>query len=327
MSLCIKCALLLVTGVFASAQSAYVHPFIPVKTGNKWEYRSFHSSSNPTSMTTTQGSGIIKMEILNDTTIKVQVIDTSSNTPAQAGDSIQIHDTTYTTSLRDSSVDEAMNLFLIDSMFFGDTTGNKTFLSGPLVYVDSSAFCKVEYQKDTLFLQKIVDNYSDPCCGNYLSYSTRKYVQKYGLLTCNSDTRSFMNGYSGSFFLISFNGAPVDTSAFGFLNDVSQSEMEKLYPAYAVHPSGVVEHHGQRQSFSNPFFSFKQVSGGVEASFSAPHAYTLTVTSTSGKVVRVIHGDAGAQRILFVKKDLGAGVYLLNMTSGTTAVRTKIHVW
>lgn len=324
------------------AAAFYAHPFIPTATGTVWEY-AYNSSSlslytGTANQTSRRFSGRVSITILDSTgRVRVAVKGTDSGSVQSiflvTTNTVHVYDTSFAAlSIAGIVLDSfcgMANPFCIDSLFIGDSTGKKsTSVSGS--FASSTlrmSFDKVAFQKDTLFMQSIVNSYFI-AVGDLQSSSgdTTKFLQKYGLIYEGSTSSSCCPGAystSKSFALTSFNGTPFNESGITVVNPVPMIEMEPLYPAYAVHISNITVDAFSQHSFSSPLFTARCKSRRIELFVHSSHAYSLSVTDILGRTTRFVRGNAPVVPLEFNTP----GVYIFTLRSGERNQTARIGVW
>jgi hypothetical protein len=312
---------------FTASNAAFIHPFTDTTAGNVWEYRFGSGTTLLNSMgvmgtNTSRDSGIITIKILPSREITVvkkgmhYVSSYSFATMTGTSDSSSINDSSTVSSwdgIALSSIGITNNPFVIDSLFPGDPWG--------------LTFERVTIQKDTLYEENIVINgHSDPD-GDYSSSQTTAYLQKYGLVGITAYVGGNGNSSTSSFTLVSFNGKSIDLSQITTLDSISMSDMEKLYPAYASHQNSAIGCLKHPQSPSTPRFALQTITGGIRVSFSTASAYSLKLTSVSGRELFLHRGNAGEQRVFLQKTEFPAGIYVANFISGPLSQSIKLRIW
>ncbi len=319
--------IVLAAALFMASNAAYVHPFTDTTAGNVWEYRYGSGTTLLNSMgvmgtNTTRDSGIIRIKILPSREITVvkkgmhYVSSYSFTTITGTSDSSSINDSSTVPSwggIDQNSIGITTNPFVIDSLFPGVPWG--------------MTFTRATVQEDTLYKESITYSLSSDPDGDYSSSISTTYLQEYGLAGFASYSGGNGNSRTSSLTLSTFNGKSINLSQCTVIDTISISDMEKLYPAYAPHQNSAIGGSKHPQSPSAPHFALHTVPGGIVVSLSTTSAYTLKLTSISGREFRVFRGNPGYQQVLLQKADFPAGMYVLSLTSGRLSRCITLRIW
>jgi hypothetical protein len=329
----------LVLGMAGMAQIGFVHPFIPVTTGNEWVYRYTIASFSYTPYPTTDlDSGSIFIKVISNNSIRIIASGVCSKHVFNPSDTLSNGPTieTYNDTSLVSSLDDINSLarhinsnpFVVDSMFFNDTARDRkaTYFNGAEFVENICIFEQVVFKGDTLFRQTLsrMDNFVTAC--NFSQEG--RFLEKYGLIEYSYGYGCDMSNSNWSLTLVSFNGQPVDTTQIKFLRDVGQIEMEKLYPAYAVNRSPVMYRPNRNSSLGHsiPSFTLLRTSAGAELDFVAPLPYSISILTLTGRNLQTYRGGTGAQRLRLGIRFCAAGLYAVTYTSGRDVAKVKIMV-
>jgi hypothetical protein len=334
-----RISFLLVIVLSTLANAYYAHPFMDTAAGTVWEYK-YYSNSYGFNMgagtnTSNLKYGTISITNLNSTgaiRVTIKGIDSSSFQsmlkPGTDKNVLKVVDTSFGAASVEALVLDSLcgstNPFCIDSLFIGDTSGKK---GAGTFSTSASVFKKVVFLQDSLFAHVVLHS-KGFAGGDVSSFSgdSATYLQKYGLTSRKSWSSFSGMGYSkdsNSFVLAKFNGKTFDESRITVIRPVPMVEMERYYPAYAVHGTNISAPLLPQHSHSSQLFSAQSGRGRVVLFAATPAAYSLSIADALGKTTRILQGNSPVFPIEFNTP----GVYILTMRSGGTKQSAAIRVW
>jgi hypothetical protein len=324
------------------AAAGVIHPFVPQSAGTSWSY-SFHissSSQNMFPMISTQESskGTFTVHLVNKDSITVAIHQThslvkySSLDTSGTIDSTSTMDSTYTVrSLEDAMLVTLLgwyNPFTVDSVFRQDTASSKLdSVSGVPCGADTFAFAKAKIGSETVLSHRIAHYYNMTAFDAGWGYSGTIFLDHIGavkMIQQSSGAAITPRGSSVSIILDSLNGKPIDPSSLQILQPVSMLEMEKLYPQYAVHASGISSKPvtaGKNVSLF-PRFHLQKQSDGTMITFAAPADFSLEIFNVCGKTISVYKGHGGRQSLRVDGNGYTQGIYIFKYET-PNSVQTK----